>query len=1071
MDIKPTVLPLRAVNRVLGVAPPVVPAKFNNHPKMNSSDEQLLNPRSSSASFDRSSVDRPYRDQLAPGSTGLGPDWGPSGSSTMESRDPPRTITGTRDGGRCPTDGDQGQASAAMTSEEDSDQTTTVKDAEMSYPMDRGTDDYPLTQSVQRHSRTMIRSEPDSTDSDPEVTFKDKRYLTGKNSKEIKDLREKLCELQREYRGERGLLSTEQLRQLQHSPTNVVDPLTMDTTNEKEYLKRAINKLIQKIDEVKVVKKTRNSKERKVIEETPSPPQLEPEMTSNMAEPRRSQRTMDDAAESSLESGEVYSSPDESKVRDTSRVSRYQPTAVDYIRAQSPLMPRLGGEWEYMKNENDRLRHELWQLRAVREENKKLRGLEYEVQMLRTENKVEKQENERLRGLEYEVQMFKHEVQMLKIENERQKEAALRREKSLLEHEAEMIKRMDKMDQRLQDVLDALKHKTDKPRASIELSQGADVTTSQDERLTRRIINEVSQDSAAERRPTLSSSGLSSSMSVCLGSSTSYQQGSDHELRRLLDTSGEGTQDEVGIRRTPPRDKDQERRSQSKSRDMSESRLECRSKEIQKPSERKQYQNKNDDQRTSPTNRSDRTERKQYQKEYDDQQATPSKRRKSALKSATSDSDNSSGDDHRLEKKKESKTIRFSDQMSESGNESKREQGTPKKKYRKRRCETVYDTEESDVEVISTKRGYLKPQLYDGTTPLDVFLCQFDNCCQHNEWRIQERLAHLKGALTGNAAQILLGDQGKELDYSDLREELQKCFGVEGHQTQYRMQLKLRRRQPNESLRTLYQDIRKLFMLAYPGPKSDLKEEIAIGTFIDSLDDPDLERRVKDRFPKTLSDTLTIALSLEANNSRGRREGDIRQERPKQYRTDLEARAVAQSKESPDEKMDWIMREMQRMNDRYEQKEKESVNDRLGHWALESRSPPGGNSNQSRRSPEWRRGNGNTSMFNNHNQEFVRTVQSVPIPPMNQPIPLTSTPMMTYPVPLMMNPYPLPPPVQEINPALNPPVAGRICKICHSTEHFMSYCPQAICGGCHQKGHIKQRCPFGKPSVMSPSTY
>jgi hypothetical protein len=112
----------------------------------------------------------------------------------------------------------------------------------------------------------------------------------------------------------------------------------------------------------------RGIKEKKITEETPSPPQLEPEMTLNMVEPRRSQRTMDDAAELSLESGEVYSSFDESKVRDTSRVSRYQSTAVDYIRAQSPLMPRLGGEWEYMKNEVDRLRHELWQLRAVREE-------------------------------------------------------------------------------------------------------------------------------------------------------------------------------------------------------------------------------------------------------------------------------------------------------------------------------------------------------------------------------------------------------------------------------------------------------------------------------------------------------------------------------------------------------------------------------------------------------------------------------------------------------------------------------------------------------------------------------
>ena len=181
---------------------------------MNPSDEQLLSPGSSSVSFDRRSVDRPYRDQLAPGSTGLGPDWGPSGSSTMESRDTPRTRTGTRDGGidkpaRRPTDGDQGQASAAMSSGEDSDHDGGVSD-NITTVEDVRQDDYPLTQSEHRHSRMLIGGEPNSTDSDPEVTFKKKQYSTGKKSKEILYLREKLCELQRQYRNDRGLLSNEQ---------------------------------------------------------------------------------------------------------------------------------------------------------------------------------------------------------------------------------------------------------------------------------------------------------------------------------------------------------------------------------------------------------------------------------------------------------------------------------------------------------------------------------------------------------------------------------------------------------------------------------------------------------------------------------------------------------------------------------------------------------------------------------------------------------------------------------------------------------------------------------------------
>jgi hypothetical protein len=169
-----------------------------------------------------------------------------------------------------------------MTSGEDSDHDGGVSDY-ITTVEDVRQDDYPLTQSEHRHSssRMLIRSEPNSTDSDPEVTFKKKQYSTGKKSKEILYLREKLCELQRQYRSDRGLLSNEQLRQLQHSPTNVVDPLMIDTAVEKEYVSRAIGKLIQKIDDVTAVRKKRSSKRMKEAEGTPSPPHLEPEITLN----------------------------------------------------------------------------------------------------------------------------------------------------------------------------------------------------------------------------------------------------------------------------------------------------------------------------------------------------------------------------------------------------------------------------------------------------------------------------------------------------------------------------------------------------------------------------------------------------------------------------------------------------------------------------------------------------------------------------------------------------------------------------------------------------------------------
>ena len=101
-------------------------------------------------------------------------------------------------------------------------------------------------------------------------------------------------------------------------------------------------------------------------------------------------------------------------------------------------------------------------------------------------------------------------------------------------------------------------------------------------------------------------------------------------------------------------------------------------------------------------------------------------------------------------------------------------------------------------------------------------------------------MAQLKGALQGAPAQILMGGQGSNFDYDELREQLQKCFGVDGHVNHFQNVLKTRRRRPNESLRSLYQDICHLCLQAYPGPQNELKDQLAVTAFIDSLDDPDL---------------------------------------------------------------------------------------------------------------------------------------------------------------------------------------------------------------------------------------
>ena len=191
------------------------------------------------------------------------------------------------------------------------------------------------------------------------------------------------------------------------------------------------------------------------------------------------------------------------------------------------------------------------------------------------------------------------------------------------------------------------------------------------------------------------------------------------------------------------------------------------------------------------------------------------------------------------------------------------------------------------------RRMDLKLDKFDGKESLEVFLLQFDNCSEHNEWDESEKLSQLKGALKESAAQVMMGNQEEEWTYKDLRKELQKCFGLEGHKSQYRNQLKIRRRQKGESLRALYQDVSHLLLLAHPGRKNETRDDISVDAFIDALNDFELERSVRDRFPEDLASAFQIALDLEANR-KCLHLGEERRDRGKHYRTDVEARAVSQ---------------------------------------------------------------------------------------------------------------------------------------------------------------------------------
>ena len=160
----------------------------------------------------------------------------------------------------------------------------------------------------------------------------------------------------------------------------------------------------------------------------------------------------------------------------------------------------------------------------------------------------------------------------------------------------------------------------------------------------------------------------------------------------------------------------------------------------------------------------------------------------------------------------------------------------------------------------------MKPDKFNGSGSVETFLAQFDICAEYNDWTSKDKAAQLKCCLTGVAGQLIWDSgQPEALTFGDLSEKLRRRFGSQDQQEKFQAELRARRRRQGESLAELYQDIRRLMTMAYPGEgTSSLCEQIAKDHFIAALADRGLELKVREREPRDLEAAFKHAVRLEA---------------------------------------------------------------------------------------------------------------------------------------------------------------------------------------------------------------
>ena len=149
------------------------------------------------------------------------------------------------------------------------------------------------------------------------------------------------------------------------------------------------------------------------------------------------------------------------------------------------------------------------------------------------------------------------------------------------------------------------------------------------------------------------------------------------------------------------------------------------------------------------------------------------------------------------------------------------------------------------------RRCFKAPQ-FEGQGDVDLFISQFKDVAEANGWTDQESVLHLRSSLGGRALECGRGKTSEEIFT-----ELCLQFGMSTKQARER--LRKFQRSSKQSLREVGSEIVTLVAKAYPKLDSEDQEDMAVDTFVKSLDSRDLRRLLVVKPPGNIQEAIQIA--------------------------------------------------------------------------------------------------------------------------------------------------------------------------------------------------------------------
>jgi hypothetical protein len=163
------------------------------------------------------------------------------------------------------------------------------------------------------------------------------------------------------------------------------------------------------------------------------------------------------------------------------------------------------------------------------------------------------------------------------------------------------------------------------------------------------------------------------------------------------------------------------------------------------------------------------------------------------------------------------------------------------------------------------QRGYHLPK-FSGRSEdhVETFFIQFETCSKAEHWSADERLVHLRMALTGEASTLITAPGAETC--KGLLKLLMTHYGKDSQQASCEAQLLQYRRKPGETIQHLKMHICRLAQWAHPGESastSGMFRDRLIECFVNALNDPVMAQDIYRQGPDNIDKAADLAVRFE----------------------------------------------------------------------------------------------------------------------------------------------------------------------------------------------------------------